>query len=419
MKAGFGTADLTPPAGTVKAGWLKVVVGRTVRDPLSARACVLESGTARAGFVALDVLAVRHAFVAAVRKGVENQLGFPGDALMVCATHNHAGPTLVRAGDVRRDDAFTDLAVRRAVEAVGAALAARRDADVGFGRAIEASTPRNRRVVLRDGTVRTHGSLADPQALAVEGPVDPEVAVVGVRSKDGKPLGCLVNFALHPTEHGGDEVFTAGWPGAMTRELARAGWPNALLLQGAAGDVHPQDPAGGEPKSADLIGTTVAAAARRALEGAAWERDLPLRVASRTLRLPYRNATPEEIAGTVRGAQRFIDPGIYDREIPRLLEKMRRNGTQPAEVAAVRLGHHVFSFAPAELFCALGLAVKERAHPRIAHVVGYANGMVGYVPTQEAFARGGYETTFMATSKLAPEAGNLIVDGLIRLAGEA
>lgn len=41
-------------------------------------------------------------------------------------------------------------------------------------------------------------------------------------------------------------------------------------------------------------------------------------------------------------------------------------------------------------------------------MVGYANGMVGYVPTREAFARGGYETTFASGSRLAPEAGDLL-----------
>ena len=48
-------------------------------------------------------------------------------------------------------------------------------------------------------------------------------------------------------------------------------------------------------------------------------------------------------------------------------------------------------------------------------MVGYANGMVGYVPHKEAFARGGYETTFGYRSKLAPEAGDLLADAAITL----
>ena len=52
---------------------------------------------------------------------------------------------------------------------------------------------------------------------------------------------------------------------------------------------------------------------------------------------------------------------------------------------------------------------------RRTRVVGYANGMLGYVPHKEAFAHGGYETTFGYRSKLAPDAGDLLADAAIDL----
>ena len=48
-------------------------------------------------------------------------------------------------------------------------------------------------------------------------------------------------------------------------------------------------------------------------------------------------------------------------------------------------------------------------------MVACANGMLGYVPTREAFAHGGYETTFGPPSRMAPEAGDLLADALVRL----
>ena len=50
-----------------------------------------------------------------------------------------------------------------------------------------------------------------------------------------------------------------------------------------------------------------------------------------------------------------------------------------------------------------------------ALIVGTSNGIVGYVPHREAFPRGGYETTFLGTSKMAPEAGDLLVDAAVQL----
>jgi len=41
--------------------------------------------------------------------------------------------------------------------------------------------------------------------------------------------------------------------------------------------------------------------------------------------------------------------------------------------------------------------------------------MVGYVPHRQAFDRGGYETTFAASSRMAPEAGDILADAAIEL----
>jgi hypothetical protein len=105
--------------------------------------------------------------------------------------------------------------------------------------------------------------------------------------------------------------------------------------------------------------------------------------------------------------------------IPQLLGKIRERRVRKAEVQVLRLDEYACVGLPCELFVELGLQLKERAHPGHALVFGLANGMVGYVPTREAFERGGYETTFLDSSCLAPEAGERLVEaglGLIRLA---
>ena len=89
------------------------------------------------------------------------------------------------------------------------------DAKVGVGRGLNADIAFNRRLVMRDGTVRTHGSFKDPDALGFEGPIDPEVGVLAARGKDGKILGALVTYACHPGHKGGDPMFSAGYPGVL------------------------------------------------------------------------------------------------------------------------------------------------------------------------------------------------------------
>lgn len=178
---------------------------------------------------ALDALSVSATVVARIRAEL------PDTEVMVAATHTHGSGALVRCGEVEADNAYQDRVVVAVVSAATDAIARMRPAEVATARAMQTSLPHNRRVVQRDGTVHTHGTFAEPDALWIEGPVDPE------------------------------------------------------------------------------------------------------------------------------------------------------------------------------LFAALGLAVKQAAYPWRALVVGLANGMVGYVPTREAFNRGGYETTLSTVSKLAPEAGEQLV----------
>ena len=63
-----------------------------------------------------------------------------------------------------------------------------------------------------------------------------------------------------------------------------------------------------------------------------------------------------------------------------------------ADGAVLRIGEAVFLTVPVELFCELGLEMKKRLGDKCKLVIcGYSNGYYGYLPTKEAFARGGYE----------------------------
>ena len=419
IRVGFAEVDITPPLGTYKIGWLKKIVSERVASPLMARVAVFETAEAQIAVVQLDTLFIAWPEVAAIRRYVSERYGFAGDGVMVAATHNHAGPAVTHAGDVPKDEAYAETLVSRVVAAFGEALARRQEAEIGFGRAFEWRVAHNRRVVMRDGTVRTHGTFDDPGALCLEGPIDPEVAVLAARTQEGELLGVLVNYACHPTHHGGDTVIDAGYPGVLARELRDLGCPYTLFLNGPSGNLHTSDPrAGGKNMPAQEVGQILAQDVREALQDIVYRDDVPLGAASCTLDLPYRQPTEDQVQGQARGAQRFIDPAIYDRAMPALVERIEQRGVHRAEIQVLSLGDVALAGVPGEIFCEYGLRIKERAHPVRAVVVSCANGRVGYIPTRDAFRRGGYETTFGPSSMLAPSAGEMIEDAVVALIGE-
>ncbi len=421
IQAGFAEIDITPPLGTHKIGWLRDIVSDEILSPLYARVALFSAGAESIAIVGLDTLFIDRPEVQAIRRGVERAYGVRGRHVMLAATHNHAGPAVARAGEVAKDVAYARYLVSRVIAAFGLARERLEAAELGFGRSFEWRVAHNRRVVMRDGTARTHGTFDDPEALYLEGPIDPELAVIAARSAGtGDLLGALVNYACHPTHHGGDGAIHAGYPGVLAAALREWGCPVTLFLNGASGNVHTSDPAGaGKGMSAQGAGETLAHGARGVLEKMSHDLAPRLSAASRAIELPYRHVSAAEIAGQVRGAQRFIDPAIYDRTIPPLLERIEKRGTLRAEIQALLLGDCALVGIPGELFVELGLQIKEGAHPLRALVATCANGRVGYIPTAAAFRRGGYETTFGPTSMLAPEAGVQIAATAIELIHQA
>lgn len=415
-QAGFAEIDITPPIGTAKIGWIMNIITESVADPLFARAAVIKSGDNGIGFLALDLLWVEMEDVARIRSGIEERYGFPGSHVMVAASHNHAGPAVAQIGEVCKDNAYVETLIAKCVDVFGQALKSAEEAEIGFGHAFEWNVAHNRRIVMRDGTARTHGTFDDPDALYVEGPIDPEVAVLAARGMDGKLLGCMVNFACHPTHHGGDSMISAGYPGILASEMKKRGCPVTLFLNGPSGNIHTADPAkGGQDTPMETAGLILAEDVTRALESMSYEGDVNVTARSTTVRLPYREITEDEIRGTVRGAQRFMNPNFYDEIIPDFVREKVSQGSLLAEVQTLSIGECDYLAIPAEYFVEYGLRIKEEAHPRHALVVATVNGHVGYVPTKAAFKRGGYETTFCPWSYLAPEAGNMLADAAIDL----
>lgn len=415
FRAGFAEVDVTPPKGTPRQGWNSKLVGEGAIDRLFARAAVFRIGEGEPVVVVqLDTAMIGAEDTARLREFVREGTGIRPERVMVAATHNHSGPAMIDEA-LPRDEGYVTGMLKAAAGAVGQALEDARPCEMGVGTAFEFDVATNRRIAMRDGTSRTHGAFSDPMSLGFEGPIDPEVAVLAFRGEDGAIRGALVNFACHPTHHGGDPIFSAGFPGALASDLKKRGVPITLFLQGAAGNIAYDEPRGTPTKTMEDIGQRLADDAMRGIEKASWSSPGSLDAASKSLSLPYRDVTEEDIRGTGRGAQRFGEAGYYDRMIPPLVEMIREKKAEEAEVQVFRLGGFAIAAQPSESFVEHGLRIKEASWPTRAMVVCYANGMLGYLPTEEAFRRGGYECTFGPPSRMAPEAGRRLADAAIEL----
>jgi neutral ceramidase len=109
---------------------------------------------------------------------------------------------------------------------------------------------------------------------------------------------------------------------------------------------------------------------------------------------------------------------IMYRELSKLNKEIMSNPYINLELQILKFGDAIIAGIPGELFSDFGLELKRRSPFEFNFIAGMANGCFGYIPTKEAFLKGGelsYETQTASYSKLSPEAGDIIVRNCIEL----
>ena len=447
MKAGFAERDITPKPGMERpGGYGKAFHQGPAHDPCKVRAAVFDDGTTCVALVGTDTLMVPAPLVRAVREAVAKQCGIAPQAVLIGASHTHSGgPTgMIQPGEfdqapplVRKlayelsscaDAAYLQTVREALVAAIVDAHARRADARIAVGKGSEDKVAFNRRQRMRNGLSYSHAGKGNPDILGFAGPTDPEVGVVGAWTTQGRPLGCVVNFACHGTT--GLAGTSADWIYFLERTIRGVLGSEAIVvfLNGACGDVtqvNNLSPYTGEfgERSARLVGQRVGAEALKVLTAAEPGEIGPAAAKAEVLRIPRRRPAPARLARCLALGER--GPGCcgatewtFAKEIVLLDALLQREPVADVEVQAVQVGPAVFLANPAELFCQLGLDMKAGSPFPFTFPVELANACVGYVPTEDAFGPhgGGYETRLTAYSSLEVAAGRRIVEACVRLA---
>jgi hypothetical protein len=283
---------------------------------------------------------------------------------------------------------------------------------------------------MKNGLTYTHPGQGNPDTVKPAGPTDPEVGVIGAWSKDGKFLGCVVNFACHATTSPGG--ISANYIYYLEQAIRGVMGPDAIVvfLPGTSGDVTQVDnlspyahPSG--ERWARLVGGRVGAEAVRVLLAMEPGVLIPLDARSKFLKIKRRPPVPERVRRCLELVEK--DPNdvgqtewTFAKEIVLLDVLFAREPVAEVEVQAIQVGPAVFLAHPAEMFCQFGLDMKSKSPFPFAFPVTFGNGCIGYIPTEEAFGEhgGGYETRLTSYSNLEIAAGRQMVQAALELAGQ-
>jgi hypothetical protein len=360
--------------------WLKPSAGE--RDPLAARALVLESAGVRVALVAVDLLAVDRAFTADVERRLA-AAGVRPATLVLAASHTHSGPGAYVDSALlgwlvldRLDRDVRDALLDSVVAAVRQADAARAPARVAAG---EVTAP--------------------PLTVSrLRQPLDASLLVLRLTRPGGGRVALVWNYAIHGTMLGASNLrLSADVMGETSTALERELGVPALFVNGAVGDVSPAHH--GDRASHD-IGLELAAAVRRGWETATPVGPPTLAVAGRGVTLPAPRVPVKNcVGGWAPAALRLPLGSVFPRR---------------TALTAIAVGDTALVSFPGELQTKLGLAIKNAGRTRFTRtlVAGLANDYLGYFVTAADFPEPGYVT---CSTLYGPRTGECLTAASIEL----
>lgn len=363
LKAGAAAIDLTPPAGLPMWGYAARhdAPATGTREPLFARAAVIEAGGTRVALVGLDL--GRAPVRAAVARIRERATALGVSEVFLNGSHTHHGPVIeledIPRGGVPYTRTLEDRivgAIQKSVESLEPATLALAAADVPLNR--------NR------------------QWKRENPPVDRRLTVVCLNRADGGAIATLVHFAAHPTMvPGGVLEWSPDYPGFTCAKVAASRGGVCVFLQGASGDLSTT---GGDAR---VFGERLAGEALKLAASARPEE--PGRPRWQTSRDELRFRARLPLTNPI--VQLALGRAFFPELIPPF-EREFRDGVRPELTVGVLNQRLAFVGVSGELFCAHAIRLRERATVPHVLLLGCTNGHHMYFPTIEAVAAGGYGT---------------------------
>ena len=376
FRVGYAKGDITPEAPTPMWGYgaRGDALSTGTRDPLYAKAIVVDTSDGKGAFVGLDIgRAPTEPMMDRIKEIVHEYADI--EFVIIVGSHTHHSPVIelrdeegMGAGKEEFIGAieYADKLPGMIIDVILEADENVRDAQIGWD-SREVDMNRNR-----------HSDI-EPK------PVDQELSVVRFDDLEGNIIALMVRYSAHPTSLPvGQLEFSAEYPGEMMNSVEeRLGAPTAFF-QGACGDLSVKR--GPEMEGIEDYGKALADHVIELAEG-------------------IETHVPE--SPSVKGYyDEFVTPTRIDFDNP-LVPVMFRQGFFPElanaflpEVANNEIKSHLTTVMlngevamvgiSGEVFADLSNRLKERSRAAKTLVFGFANDHKMYYPTIEGAAEGGY-----------------------------
>lgn len=436
LRAGAATANITPDKGVSLDGTImRIGPAKAVHDNLYARALVLDDGVAPIAIVICDATFMGAAVHDEAKEIVRERTGVPPDRILTATTHSHMAVRMLPSIAARHPEnaKYHKNVSRRIAEAVCRAMANRAPARVGWGVAAKPQYCRNRRWVMKPGTLGPNpfgeytdrvqmGGQPEKNRVRPAGPVDPDLSVLSIEYADGRPLALLANYSVHYAGMVRGHVsadyfgfFAARMEERLGRDDDRPPFV-AIMSNGTSGDIDRAP--GGDFEGMRRVGHSVADTAIQVYRTIQHRDRVALAMLGSEIELGVRRPDKERLAWA-----RQVQAGTWNEPAHRWRDVYAHNALMLAaypprvslKLQAIRIGELGIAACPCETFAETGLAIKAGSPLKPTFTIELANGFGGYLPPPAQHELGGYTTWPAESSYLEIQAEPKIRAEILRL----
>ena len=333
----------------------------------------------------MDVACFANDMATRIQKAVARQTGIPAQNVRVCATHTHSMPAFCY---LRQWGAFPKpfmaTVEQKTVEAVRLAKADLAPAELSLGktRVVGGNHNRTSKKFRKDDQFGKDSNDSERW-------LDTMLHALLFQRAGGKRSLLWYHFSAHAVCFA-DEQAGPDWPGMVAELIQKSDKLSPSFLQGHCGDVNPGDGKDWRGEANQTV-QAIYPALRQALSNT--KRVKVERLRSQTMQFPV----PLDVAMFNDWVARYqkdpskcasgewVDAGFAEDWFRGNAHRDLGDGRLPISLSAVQLGDVGMVFHPAELYSCYGLTIRRDSPLPDTLVVGYTDGIIGYLPDPNAY----------------------------------
>jgi len=417
LKSGFYKTEITPPVGIDLTGYIaREGVSTGIHDPLYAASWIVASSDKKIVLISCDILAFSQTSIDFIRKKISEKTGIPEDHIILIATHTHSGPATIFLRNCGKIDNkwlnfFHNQVIKSAVKACEKLLP------------VKIYSGRNR--------VWLSYNRNDPEAGT-----DDTLKFLRIDSLEGNTVGFFIQYSCHPVVLDEKNLYiSSDYPHYIRKYFYNHYGDKITVLfsSGACGDLDPQKR--GSFQYADEFGKALASAIIKTKPDIIREDKIQFKKESFKVqfdRLPSLKETDELIELYYKNYRESVEKNrdkqtikinrtFYEwaESIKKKIETGILIDNCLTEISSLALGDTAILFFPGEVFSEIANDIYSHSPYKETFFSGCSNGDAGYIGTEKAFEKGGYEIEdahkYYDSLKFSRTAGDILVEKSLKM----